>query len=67
MQNEQPMCYITYAVPAHLVPQLTLQEAAVPVNVQPCTAEETPQEIYPPGFMPDWFLRGSFPEDDFAE
>ena len=65
MENAEPMCYITYAVPARLMPKLPLGELAPPEN--------TPQEntdtmqLYPPGFMPEWFLRGSFPEDDFDD
>lgn len=35
------------------------------MNVQSVCEEEEPPALYPPGFMPDWFLRGSFPEDDF--
>lgn len=66
MQNETPMCYITYAVPAHMLPKLSLGEIPSPLDIQSGQAEE-PLEIYPPGFMPDWFLNGSFPEDDFDD
>lgn len=66
MQNEEPMCYITYAVPAHLLPELRLQEMYAKQNIPQINMEE-PAAIYPPGFMPDWFLSGSFPEDDFED
>lgn len=65
MQNDKPMCYITYAVPAELMPQLAFGEAPLPSR--PVQEEELPPALYPPGFMPDWFLRGSFPEDDFDD
>ena len=62
MTNE-PMCYITYAVPARLL------SGIAPFNIaeaMPITPKE-PEPLYPEGFMPDWFLRGSFPEDDFED
>lgn len=65
MQSETPMCYITYAVPAHMMPKLSFGEMPLPVNTEPAPMEEA--AIYPPGFMPDWFLNGSFPEDDFDD
>lgn len=65
MQNEEAMCYITYAVPARMMPQLNFGEIPV-INVAKEEKKE-PLELYPAGFMPDWFLRGSFPEDDFED
>lgn len=67
MQNSEPMCYITYAVPAHLLPQLPLQNISSPSFMASEEREEEPPQLYPPGFMPDWFLRGAFPEDDFDD
>ena len=66
MENGQPMCYITYAIPANLMPALPLEGVFSAPKVEPAVPAE-PQEIYPPGFMPQWFLRGSFPEDDFED
>lgn len=59
MQNEEAMCYITYAVPARLLPNLPLGEV-MPIE----TMQEEPPMLYPEGFMPDWFLNGKFPEDE---
>ena len=68
MQSNEPMCYITYAVPAKLMPELSLGELSAPIRVEAKeTTEEDSPALYPPGFMPDWFLRGSFPEDDFED
>ena len=67
MQNSEPVCYITYAVPVRLMPQLSMQEIYVPESVSHCSEEENLPTLYPPGFMPDWFLSGSFPEDDFED
>ena len=56
MNEEQCMCYITYAVPKSMMPKfLTMVET------------EAPKELYPPGFMPEWYLKSSFPEDDIEE
>ena len=54
--NEE-MCYITYVVPKSSLPPLAVAEAKV--------VESEERGIYPEGFMPNWFLNGSFPEDDF--
>ena len=65
MENNDVMCYITYAVPARLMPPLPFGEnpiGAVPVAP---TAEHGADSVYPEGFMPEWFLRGSFPEDEY--
>lgn len=67
MQNSEPMCYITYAVPARLMPELPLGNISVPIPMECKEKEEEAPALYPPGFMPDWFLRGSFPEDDFDD
>ncbi len=53
--NEE-MCYITYVVPKSSLPPLAVAEAKVVENEE--------REIYPDGFVPEWFLNGSFPEDD---
>lgn len=60
MENNQYMCYITYAVPAHILPKLVPQDAQI-------MQESTPAALYPTGFMPEWYRRGSFPEDDFED
>lgn len=67
MQNNEPMCYITYAVPARLMPRLSLEGFSAPIAVESKETEVESPVLYPPGFMPDWFLRGSFPEDDFED
>ena len=67
MQTGEPMCYITYAVPAKLMPELSLGELSAPIATESRKPEEESPALYPPGFMPDWFLRGSFPEDDFED
>ena len=54
--NEE-MCYITYVVPKSVLPPLAVAEAKV--------IESEEREVFPEGFMPNWFLNGSFPEDDF--
>ena len=56
MQNEEAMCYITYAVPARLMPKLPLGEVVMPIE----SVREEPK-------MPDWFLNGRFPEDDIDD
>ena len=63
MEKGQPMCYITYAVPANLMPTLSFEGGFPLPDAKP--EEKEPSSVYPPGFMPEWFLRGSFPEDDF--
>lgn len=60
MQNKEAMCYITYAVPARLLPNLPLGESVMSIE----SVEEEPPMLYPEGFMPDWFLNGKFPEDE---
>ena len=67
MQNSEPMCYITYAVPARLMPDLPFGDFSAPMAVESKETEDEAPVLYPPGFMPDWFLRGSFPEDDFED
>jgi len=63
MKSEEPMCYITYCVPARLLSGIAPLPFAEAMPVLP----KEPQSLYPEGFMPEWFLRGSFPEDDFDE
>ena len=53
--NEE-MCYITYVVPKSALPPIALMGAQV--------VESEEKEIFPEGFMPNWFLNGSFPEDE---
>ncbi len=53
MQEEQCMCYITYAVPKNMLPQF--------VGMQ---VPESQPSLYPPEFVPEWYRRSSFPEDD---
>ena len=67
MQNNEPMCYITYAVPARLMPDLPFGDFSTPITAKTESEQEETPALYPPGFMPDWFLRGSFPEDDFDD
>lgn len=50
------MCYITYVVPRSALPPLAVAEAKV--------VESEEKELYPSGFVPEWFLNGSFPEDE---
>lgn len=52
--NEE-MCYITYVVPKSALPPLPVAEAKV---------VEEERDFFPEGFMPNWFLKGSFPEDE---
>lgn len=65
MENGQPMCYITYAVPANLMPAVSFEGMSSFAGA-PKQEEKIPS-AYPAGFMPEWFLRGSFPEDDFED
>ena len=60
MQNEEAMCYITYAVPARLMPNFPLVPA-------PVEKSEEEHSLFPTGFMPDWFLNGKFPEDEYDD
>lgn len=68
--KEDFFCYITYAVPSSMIPALPFaptfigdtslkEEEGADLNAQ--------STLYPPGFMPGWFLGGSFPEDDFED
>ena len=59
MENEQYMCYITYAVPRDLMPKLMMHETEIEAS--------SPPSLYPPGFIPDWYRNGCFPEDDFED
>lgn len=56
MNEEQCMCYITYAVPKSMLPQFVGMETA---QSQLC--------LYPPEFVPDWYRKSSFPEDDIED
>lgn len=58
MENNQNLCYITYAVPKEMLSSLGLP----PQKPQ----EEAPREpiLFPPGFVPEWYLKGCYPEDD---
>lgn len=55
MNEEQCMCYITYAVPKSMLPAFMQGEIAPP-NPQ--------NSLYPPDFVPEWYRKSSFPEDD---
>lgn len=59
MENEQCMCYITYAVPASMMPKLMIPG----VDARP----SAPPTLYPPDFVPGWYMNGCFPEDDFED
>jgi len=56
MNEEQCMCYITYAVPKNMIPQF--------VGMQNMHSTEPQLSLYPPDFVPEWYRRSSFPEDD---
>ena len=58
MNEEQCMCYITYAVPKSMIPAF-MQGAITPPEPQ--------NSLYPPDFVPEWYRKSSFPEDDFEE
>lgn len=61
MDKKNYMCYITYAVPADELQDFLAQRTID----APLALSGTPQKAaYPEGFVPSWFLRGSFPEDD---
>ena len=62
MENNQAMCYITYAVPRSFLPPL-----GVDIPIQESFPAEDTTRLYPPGFMPEWVLGGGFPEDDFDD
>lgn len=63
MNEDKSVCYITYAVPLSMLGQLPLP--VLPQQQEECAVPQ--QKLYPEGFMPEWFLRGSFPEDDFDD
>lgn len=66
MNEDKSVCYITYAVPLSMLPQLPLPLLHQPSQQEQQAEIAPPQQgLYPDGFMPEWFLRGSFPEDDF--
>ena len=68
MNEEKSVCYITYAVPLSMMSQIPLPFAQETPCTEPHIQPPPPQEgLYPEGFMPDWFLRGSFPEDDYDD
>ena len=56
MEEQKCMCYITYAVPQDMMPQF--------FNMIP---KEPAKELYPTDFVPEWYRRSSFPEDDIDE
>lgn len=58
MENNENMCYITYAVPRDLIPNTLFAEAP-----KEAVSEKEPI-LFPPGFVPEWYLKGCFPEDD---
>ena len=68
MNEDKGVCYITYAVPVSMLPQIPLPLVNEGANAMPHIQPPPLQErLYPEGFVPDWFLRGSFPEDDFDD
>ena len=58
MENNENMCYITYAVPKDSIPFPFFKERE--------KEDTSPKEpvLFPPGFVPEWYLKGCFPEDD---
>lgn len=68
MNEDKSVCYITYAIPLSMMPQIPLPFAQQMPSADLKIQAPPPQEgLYPDGFMPDWFLLGSFPEDDFDD
>lgn len=66
MNEKNPVCYITYAVPLSSLENIPLPHKIAPAeSTPPAPSNEAESSLYPPGFMPEWFFRGSFPEDDF--
>ena len=61
--NDEPICYITYAVPAKMLSEIM----PFPAFSKPLPDPTPENPLYPDGFMPEWFLRGSFPEDDLED
>ena len=59
MNEKNCMCYITYAVPGDMMPHL------MPFFQKETTAPDL--RLYPEGFMPVWFSKGCFPEDDIED
>lgn len=57
MDNKKYLCYITYVVPMEELPPL-------PNFAAPPIAEKAEEPPTLPGFMPQWFNAGGFPEDD---
>lgn len=57
MNEENCMCYITYAVPRNMIPAFVQGEITPPRH----------DSLYPPDFVPEWYRRSSFPEDDTEE
>ena len=62
MENEQYMCYITYAVPKSFLTPLVSN-----MVLEQTESRADAELLFPPGFMPEWFLKGCFPEDDFED
>ena len=57
MNEEQCMCYITYAVPKNMLPAFMQGGISMPPQ----------NSLYPPDFVPEWYRRSSFPEDDIED
>ena len=57
MQNEEAMCYITYAVPARLLPNLPLGERVMPIE----SVQEEPPMLYPEGLSVTALTDGMIP------
>lgn len=58
MDNCENLCYITYAVKKDLLEGLLHGEKK---ETAPPPSEP---RLFPPGFVPEWYLKGGFPEDD---
>ena len=59
MNEKNCVCYITYAVPADMMPHITAFSQKEINAPEPC--------LFPDGFMPEWFRNGCFPEDDIDD
>lgn len=62
MKNDKCMCYITYAIPCEKVPPLPFIGETEMSEIS--EAKEEYDILFPPGFVPEWYLKGRYPEDD---
>ncbi len=56
MNDNECMCYITYAVPKSMLSSLV--EFKEPAEILP------QRELYPSGFVPQWYHDACFPEEE---